>query len=108
MAHIENGKFAAFAPVDSDASVPIRIPVSTTSASHSSLAAGLYWVRLNTVSVVYVKSGGAAAIPASGAATSGNVSLAHGETYHHKATADLHAIALSSGDLILQPISNPG
>lgn len=110
MANKADGDFLAVAPIESTASAPTYLTISTSDAATSgNLAQGKYWVRLEGVATVMVKTGSAAAFPASGsAAVAGNVSIAHGETYDHKTAGVLHAIGLASGHLTLQPVSDPG
>lgn len=109
MANLHDDKFAAFASVRTTDGVPYRLTLSTTAATISSLPIGRYIV-VTDASVVYLRTGGTAAVPSSGSAATGDtIAVQTGWTYRHSATADLSAVLISgSAELTLQPVPPPG
>lgn len=109
MANRHDDEFAAVASIRTTDGAPYRLTLSTTAATISNLAAGRYIVATDA-SVVYLRTGGTAAVPSSGSAATGNtIAVQTGWTYNHTAAADLSAVLISgTAELTLQPVPPPG
>jgi len=74
-----------------------RLDVSGTAATLATLPAAQYVVRLTAgVDGVILRTGGTAADPSSGSSVTGCL-CASGDTYLHRATGSLSAIAIAGG-----------